>query len=487
MTTESFLWHDYETFGANPRLDRPCQFAAQRTNLALEPIGKPVTLYCQPARDVLPVPEACLITGITPQIALEKGLPEYQFAAEIEQLMAEPGTCGVGYNNFRFDDEVTRFMFWRNFIDPYAREYTNGNSRFDLIDLLRMTAALRPGGIQWPARQDGLPSFRLEDLAAANGFDTEHAHDAMVDVNNTLALARLVQQHQPRLWSWALALRQRHQVERLLGEQRPILHTSARFGADRWCTAPVISLFQHPQISSQWLVWNLNEDPELFVEYDVETLEDLHFTPSSDLPEDMKRLPVKWVRSNRCPMLSPLSVLNDAALERTGIQLEQVQTHAERLLRQREFIERLRSLFGAARQHQDQDADTALYSGFVGRSDRQLCHRMLSMNPNRMAEFSQSHPEPFADPRLNDLLLRFLGRHAEATLAPEQQAEWQRYRLQRLVHDPDLGSIQLEDYKQRVQQLSKEQPERLALLQDLLNWIEHLELTQAPENVKSIT
>ncbi|MFU8833439.1 MAG: exonuclease domain-containing protein, partial [Wenzhouxiangella sp.] len=74
MTTPSFLWHDFETFGADPRRDRPAQFAALRTNDSLEPIEDPIVVYCQPARDVLPHPMACLITGISPQMALERGV-----------------------------------------------------------------------------------------------------------------------------------------------------------------------------------------------------------------------------------------------------------------------------------------------------------------------------------------------------------------------------------------------------------------------------
>ena len=115
MSPHTFLWHDYETFGLNPRRERPSQFASIRTDAELNEIGEPVMIYCQPANDYLPDPQSCLLTGITPQLCLERGLPEHAFAAQIEGLLAEPGTIGVGYNTIRFDDEVTRFMLWRNF------------------------------------------------------------------------------------------------------------------------------------------------------------------------------------------------------------------------------------------------------------------------------------------------------------------------------------------------------------------------------------
>ena len=175
----TFLWHDYETFGVNTRSARPAQFAAVRTDADLNQVGEPIMLYCQPANDFLPDPQSCLITGITPQVFMEKGMPEYQFAAHIEQALAAPGTVGVGYNTIRFDDEITRFMFWRNLIDPYAREWQNDCGRWDILDVVRMAYALRPEGITWPTKPDERrpddatalrPSFKLEDLARANGL-----------------------------------------------------------------------------------------------------------------------------------------------------------------------------------------------------------------------------------------------------------------------------------------------------------------------------
>ncbi|MGH8474260.1 MAG: exonuclease domain-containing protein, partial [Methylococcales bacterium] len=129
--TPTLYWHDYETFGTDPAWDRPAQFAGLRTGEDLEIIAEPLVLYCKPADDMLPNPEACLITGITPQLASRKGLPEADFIAAIHEQLAQPATCGAGYNSLRFDDEVTRNCLYRNFYDPYAREWQHGNSRWD--------------------------------------------------------------------------------------------------------------------------------------------------------------------------------------------------------------------------------------------------------------------------------------------------------------------------------------------------------------------
>ena len=213
---DSFLWHDYETYGARPMADRPSQFAAQRTDAELNCVGEPVVWYCSPADDVLPHPMACLITGITPQEALRKGVSEAGFTQNILDEMMQPGTCSVGYNSIRFDETVTRKRRDRNRRDPYEREYKNGNTRWDLIDLARMHYALRPEGVQWPVHETGKPSFRLQDLSAENDIAHEGAHDALADVRATIDLARLFRKVQPRLFDWGLGLRNQKQVMDLL-------------------------------------------------------------------------------------------------------------------------------------------------------------------------------------------------------------------------------------------------------------------------------
>jgi len=470
MSTATFLWHDYETFGADPRRDRPCQFAAIRTNADLEPVDAPVVWYCKPGHDMLPSPDACLITGITPQIAEARGMPEYEFANRIFELMSTPGTCSVGYNNFRFDDEVSRFMFWRNFIDPYAREFRNGNSRFDLIDLLRMTSALRPEGIEWPQNEAGNPSFRLEHLASANGFSTEHAHDALADVENTLGMARLVRRQQPRLWRWGLALRTRCQVEQLVDNRAIVLHASSRFPASQRCIAPVLPLFRHPTIKTQWLVWNLREDPRAFLEFDTETLADLAWTPSADLPEGMQRLPVKWIRTNRCPMLAPTATLDAAAAERTGIDLAAAEHHAQSLGNQPEFLARLVAVLSAVRPALAFDPETALYDGFVPDGDRRMAERIRSESPEQAAALLEGLQGPFADQRLTELLLHYLGRHAESSLDAEQRRVWQDYRRRRLLDDPELAPMRLDGYQQRIDELRTTLCDHGNILDDLAQW-----------------
>ncbi len=475
MTESSFLWHDYETFGADPRRDRPAQFAALRTDDQLQPIDDPIVIYCQPGDDVLPQPAACLITGITPQQAFAEGLPEHEFAERIHQAMSQPGTCSVGYNNFRFDDEVSRFMFWRNFYEPYAREYSNGNSRFDLIDLMRMTRALRPDGLEWPDRDDGTPSFRLEDLAAANGMDTSRAHDALADVEATLGMARLVRTHQPRLWHWALTMRQKHKVGELLEPRQPLLHSSARFPASYCGTSVVLPLAPHPSYAGQWILWDLRHSPQEFEGLSVDDLADRLWVSREDLPEGVSRLPVKLLRSNRCPMLSPMSVLSPAAEDRLALDRDVIAANAATLNAQTELIQRIVELFKPERDGHSgalNDAELALYDGFVPRSDSGIFPRIRKADANELERLGS----PFQDERLNTLLFRYRARRFPDSLDDNERARWADYRRRRLIDDPDLGSIRQAEFDAELTQRLAQGQDDPGVLNALIEWRQGLNL-----------
>jgi len=475
MTNSSFLWHDFETFGADPRRDRPAQFAALRTDAELQPIEAPVVIYCQPGDDILPQPAACLITGITPQKALAEGLYEHEFAECIHQAMSQPGTCSVGYNNFRFDDEVTRFMFWRNFYDPYAREYSNGNSRFDLIDLMRMTRALRPEGINWPDRDDGTPSFRLEDLAAANGMDTSRAHDALADVEATLGMARLSRTHQPRLWSWALDLRKKHAVGQLLEPRQPLIHSSARFPARHCSTSAVLPIAPHPSYSGQWIVWDLRHGPEEFEDLSVDDLADRLWVSKDDLPEGLNRLPVKLIRTNRCPMLSPLSVLDSAAAERLELDRGSLERHASALEDSSELNQRLIELFKPEKDGgfaATNDPELALYDGFVPRADSGIYPRIRQGDADELKRLGS----PFEDERLNRLLFRYRARRFPHHLDPDERSRWADYRRRRLLDDPELGSIRSNEFEAELAARMEAGKDSSEILAALAQWHQSLNL-----------
>ncbi len=376
MAPHTFLWHDYETFGANTRRDRPAQFAAIRTDAELNEIGEPLMLYCQPANDYLPDPVSCLITGITPQQCLEQGVPEHQFAALIESEFAQPGTIGVGYNTIRFDDEITRFMFWRNLIDPYAREWQNQCGRWDLLDVVRMTYALRPDGITWPKKEDGTPSFKLEHLSKANGLQHDAAHDALSDVRATIALARLIRQHNTKLFDFALSL---HKKDRVAAElrlpattatARAFLHVSGMFPAERGCLAVMWPLANHPTNKNELIAWDLTHDPRELATLNVEDIRLRMFSKADALPEGVTRLPIKTIHLNRSPMVvGNVNTLTPALAQRWGIDRAQDAQHAE-VARALPDMSGIWPAVFARPQEPAPEVDQAQSGGFGGNNDR---------------------------------------------------------------------------------------------------------------------
>lgn len=439
MAPHTFLWHDYETFGLNTRRDRPAQFAGIRTDAELNEIGETVMIYCKPANDYLPDPTSCLITGITPQHCLQHGVPEHAFAAQIEQLLAEPGTIGVGYNTIRFDDEVTRFMFWRNLIDPYGREWQNECGRWDLLDVVRMAYALRPKGIVWPTKQDGphagKPSFTLEDLARANGLLHEAAHDALSDVRATIALARLIRNAQPRLFDFCLGLHKKDRVAAELGlpslQQHavPFLHVSGMFASDKGCMAVMWPLATHPNNKNELLAWDLSQDPGELALLDVPTLRQRLFSKTADLPEGVTRLPLKSVHLNKSPMVvRNLATLTPEMAAKWNIDIEAALRNAEIAIGLPDMSAILNDVFLRPPEAAP-DVDEDLYGGFVGNADRRRLNHLRALSPAELAHERTG----FDDGRLQELLFRYRARNFADSLTPEEAERWEAHRVARLL------------------------------------------------------
>ncbi|MFT3929797.1 MAG: exodeoxyribonuclease I [Spongiibacteraceae bacterium] len=477
MTT--FYWHDYETWGANPAQDRPSQFAGIRTDLDFNIIGKPLVEYCQPPQDLLPQPEACLITGITPQLAQEKGLREFEFVAKIHRELSSPGTCGVGYNSIRFDDEVTRYALYRNFYDSYAREWQNGNSRWDIIDMVRACRALRPEGIEWPNHDDGKPSFKLEHLTAANNLKHEAAHDALSDVYATISVAKLIKTKQPKLFDYLFKLRDKREVAAQLNivQKKPVLHISGMFPTERGCAALVIPLAQHPVNANEIICFDLSADAALLLDLSAEEIRRRVFTAQADL--DVERIPLKTIRANRCPVVVTEKLLDEKIAARLRIDRRVCELNAKRLM-QTDLTEKLHAVFTAPERNARSlknggDPEQMLYSGgFFSNADR------ATMNRVRVASGKQLATQTFVfeDERLPEILFRYRARNFPEMLSADEQAEWKEFCALRLTDKSAGASIVLDEFRRELQRL-REQPDladrQKAILRDLALYADAVE------------
>jgi exodeoxyribonuclease I len=458
MEALSFFWHDYETFGRVPRRDRPAQFAGVRTDADLQEIDAPVELFCKPAPDYLPDPEACLLTGITPQACLRNGVAESVFADAIVQQLGRSGTIGVGYNSIRFDDEVTRHLFWRNLIDPYAREWQNQCGRWDILDVVRTAWALRPEGITWPQHDDGKPSFKLEHLSAANGLLHSAAHDALSDVRATIGLARLLKNNQPKLWDFCLRLRKKEAVLDEIGVGRPFLHISGMYGTERGGLAMVWPLAPHPTNKNEIIVWDLSAPPEELFGLSQQAIQQRMFLTKEAAQElGLSRLPIKTIHINKSPIvMGNLNILSDALAEKWSLSKAQCLHHAELLQAQGHT---LAGVWGEVFQRPASssllDVDEDLYGGFISSDDRRTLERARSMGFEKLQD---AHPS-FSDARLSELLFRYRARNAPHTLNAVEQAQWQTHCAQRL-HQGLPGYLKLETYQAQIDTLSESADER---------------------------
>lgn len=465
----SFLFHDYETAGLHPAFDRPVQFAAIRTDAELNEIGEPLMWYCQLPSDYLPSPEATLVTGITPQTAQQKGLCESQFIANIHEQFSQPNTCILGYNNIRFDDEVTRYTLYRNFYDPYAYSWQQGNSRWDLLDVVRAFYALRPEGINWPTDDDGKPSFKLERLTQANGIEHGNAHDALADVRATIALAKLLRQAQPKLFDYLFQLRNKHKVKALIdvATTTPLVHISGKLSAWQGCATWIAPLAWHPDNANAVICVNLAMDLTPLLELSPEQLQQRLYTKRADLG-DLAPVPVKLVHINKCPAVAKAGALSEQRADELTIDRAQCRASLNLLRAHPDIREKVLAMYQIPHEFAaNDDVDGALYQGgFFGEADKAAMAMIRSSSPEKLAGL----PLQFNDPRLAELLFRYRARNYPHTL---NEQEWQRWRQ----HCQDKLSTLAEPYMQRLEQLAAEHQAdetKLALLQAVARYVQDL-------------
>lgn len=451
--THTFFWHDYETFGAVPRRDRPAQFAGIRTDAELNEIGEPVNVFCRPTPDYLPEPEACLITHITPQECLENGISEHEFARVVERELGMTGTVGVGYNSIRFDDEVTRHLFWRNLIDPYAREWQNQCGRWDLLDVVRTAYALRPEGIVWPTGADGKVSFKLELLTAANGIAHEKAHDAVSDVRATIALARLIRDKNPRLFDFCFALHKKDRVSDEIGmvgaSGRAVLHISGMFSVEHGCLAAVFPLAMHPSNKNEVIVWDLTHDPRELNNLTVDEIKLRLFSRTADLPDGVTRLPIKTIHINKSPMvIKNLKTLTPEMAQKWSFDAKTIAENTAHASGLKDMSTIWSEVFN--RTFSDSlDVEQDLYGGFVGNGDRRLLNDLRGLSESQISKATPS----FADGRLEELFVRYRARNFPQTLGAIEQAEWRAHCARRVIHG-EAGGLTADAFFAKIDELA---------------------------------
>lgn len=429
----SFYFYDLETSGLNPRDDRIMQFAGQCTDLDFNSIGEPQNILVQLADDTLPSPSAIMVTGITPQSTLADGMTEREFCEYFMTEIATPDTTIVGYNSVRFDDEFMRHTLWRNFYDPYEWQWLDGRSRWDLLDVVRLTRALRPEGIKWPVTEDGHSTNRLELITKLNGIEHTHAHDALADVVALIEVTKLIKKHQPQLFDFLYNLRNKREVMNLVDPEhpKPFVYASGRYPSQYEKTTVAYPVAQGENGTVYVYDLRYNLDDLLEQEAAARAAGTINFDkPWHERdPWEKNYVPiVKKLQYNRCPAVAPLGVLEKGnSWKKIGLMNEQVERNLKSLLKHPEFVERV-----TASTKRDfppaVDPEGALYDGFLDEHDRLLCSVVRNNTAEDLADF---HPH-FSDERLPGLLLHYKAKSFPTSLAPDEVERWEAYRTERL-------------------------------------------------------
>ncbi len=474
----TLLWYDLETFGRHPQWDRIAQFAAIRTTDAFEQVEDPVVAYCRLTPDYVPNPDACMLTGITPQLVMKQGTTEREFAALIHEQMVRPGTCTAGFNNLRFDDEFIRALFYRCFYDPYRREYADNNSRWDILGLLRMCHDLRPAGIEWRYDDRGIAVFKLEELAAANGIAHEQAHDALSDVSATIGLAQRVHRAQRKLFRYHFSLRRKEEVRRRLNLQQmePVLHTSAMFSSPSGCTTVVVPLSVSPSNANEIIACDLRRDPSDWIDAPVEEIRRRVFSKKGELG-DTPRIPLSSIHINRCPAIAPLSTIDADRADALGLDIDACLHHAEIIRARRDLVQRIRSVYADRPSRAYRDPDLQIYTGdFFPDEDRVEFDQIRSLPPDELKE----SPPRLYDRRGPEMLWRYIARNYPESLNADEREKWKSFCASRILTPEPDGAIDIGTFRRDVEnRLSRiDTPAReKVILKDLLEYARELETT----------
>lgn len=466
--SKTFFFYDLETSGLNPREARVMQFAGIRTDFELNQVGEPYNILVKLNDDVLPSPEALMVTGITPQQTISDGISEAEFAKILANEVFTPDTIAVGFNNIRFDDEFIRHLFWRNFYDPYEWSWKDGRSRWDLLDVVRMTRALRPDGIDWPLDEKGVATNRLELITKENGIDHAKAHDALSDVEALISVTKLIKVKQPQLYEYLLKLRDKNEIKKLvnLDNKQPFVYVSGRFDAE--FNKATIAFPLTSGKNGNVVIYDLRYDPTPFVGLSQKDLAKKFFASWEERrSDDFEKLPVKELQYNRVPAIAPLGVLSQSdGWEKISLNEEIVAKHKSILLSSPSFAENIRSLFENREEFKkSSDPEAQLYDGFVPDIDKVRIETVRNSDERQLADF---HPN-FVDERLEPLLLHYKARNFPNSLSEEECIIWEKWRSNKI-------NLELPLFIKSLQKLASSLTDenKIFVLQELQLWAESI-------------
>ena len=301
----SFVIYDVETTGLNRRFDQILHFAAVRTDDTLSPTAT-IEVRSRLLPYVVPSPKALLLTRTSLRDITDPHRPShYEMVREIQRTLAAwSPALFLGYNSIRFDEEFLRQAFYQC-LHPTFLTNTNNNARADVLNMMRALACLRPGVLQVPRDPEGRQVFRLADLAAANGFASAGAHDAMRDVELTLQLCQRVREGAPDIWSSFMRFASKQAVIAFIREE-PAFGYFDNFEGTR-SVRPLTRIGISPLDANVHYCLDLT--------HDVDALRRLTDSELGEAVRARFRSPIRRLKVNASPFVAPLWEIGAVDLE----------------------------------------------------------------------------------------------------------------------------------------------------------------------------
>jgi exodeoxyribonuclease-1 len=414
---QTYLFYDIETTGLNKAFDQVLQFAAIRTDLNLQEIERyEINVKLNP--DIIPSPYAL----ITHHIGLKENAESFsEFSAikQIHQYFNHPGTISLGYNTLGFDDEFLRFSFYRNLLPPYTHQFANNCSRMDLYPMTLMYFLFKPHVLNWPTHE-GKTTLKLEYLNSANQLTEGRAHNAMVDVEATLELARRLFKER-EMWDYVKDyFNKKIDQERLqpLQNNTIALMVDGRL-RDHAYLAPVLYVGQHRHYKNQ-LLWLQLDSPELTK------------ITKNNITETTR------VTNKKCGEPYFILPLKDRFTTQLHPKRRALAEHNKKWLETNPESLKLITDYYTDYQYPtypNTDVEASLYlNGFYSAEEESFCRLFHKVPPKEKARLT----EELHFPKLKTLALRILGRHFSDAMSHSQQEQFSAYlRAVNPVNDED--------------------------------------------------
>jgi exodeoxyribonuclease-1 len=403
-----FVFYDFETTGTSVIYAQPLQFAAIVTDENFNVLDT-VDWRCRIAPHILPAPYALKVTNLAPEQVTNNNLQSaFEFAQNLHQFLEKwQPAIWIGYNTISFDEPMLRQLFYQNLQPNIYATSMNGNSRLDVMKMVWAAHSLRPEILTFPENDKGKTSFKLDQLAPANGFAHESAHDALADVEATIFILNKIKTADPDFFDGLVRTQDKEYIGSLLRSFEPV-QVTLRFGG----APPKTYCGCYCGTNSQ------NKNEIAFADFDAIDAEALVNLSDPEILEAITQSP---------KVIRPLRLNNAETIMRLDNPTALQCSFCEKVSRSDYFVSRVSVIlpqrFEAVEDEGDVPVEEKIHGGFYSHHDQDVIAEFQSADWQRRKELV----EQFEDKRLIQLGRRLIVFYAPQLLSEEQKSAFKSF------------------------------------------------------------